>query len=132
MFILDCWQKKMFRKKKKLPDFCRIFSSANFHCNFDFFDLKKKKTPFKFLADYGSCIALTPGRFCEVASGALQLLPLQALVQNVQDLALLKKSQKIVVFLLKKRKKPAPTSSKHEVLHEKLKTVLPVLILIFF
>ena len=47
--------------------------------------------------------AYTPGRFCEVA-GALRLLPWKALAQNVQDYALLKKSQKIVDFFLKKRK----------------------------
>ena len=33
--------------------------------------------------------AWTPGRFCEVATGALRLLPLKVLAQNVQDYALL-------------------------------------------
>ena len=48
--------------------------------------------------------AWTPGRFCEVATGALRLLQVKALAQNVQDYLLLKKSQNIVAFLLKKRK----------------------------
>ena len=65
-----------------------------------------------------------PGPLCN-ATYALRLLPLNALAQNVPDYALLKKSQKIVVFYSKREK----TCSKPEVLHEKLKTVLPALIL---
>ena len=55
--------------------------------------------------------AWTPGRFCEVATGALRLLPLKALAQKVQDYAILKKYQKIVVFLLKKSRNRLKTWS---------------------
>ena len=63
------------------------------------------------------------GKFCD-ATGVLLLLALKALAQNVQDQALSKKSQKKIVFYTE-REDP---SSEHEVLHEKLKTVLPALI----
>ena len=90
--ISETWQKTMVNPKGKNRTIYSLF----------LWILKKRRR------------AWTPGRFCEVATGALRLLPVKALAQNVHKglgterarQALLKKSQKLSFFFTQKEKKP--------------------------